>query len=93
MRSDRWLGVAQVWVSGAHITHGTVKGNDTYFLTVAYNTPAWRNTARAVSRRGSLPSRYRPATVITGSISKVCGACDEAGEDVGRVALHAGQHV
>jgi hypothetical protein len=38
-----WLGVAQIWVSGSHITQGTVKVNDTYFNTASYNTPAWRN--------------------------------------------------
>lgn len=38
-----WLGVAQIWVSGSHITQGIVKNNDTYFNTAAYNTPAWRN--------------------------------------------------
>lgn len=38
-----WLGVAQIWVSGSHITRGTVKVNDTYFNTATYNTPAWRN--------------------------------------------------
>lgn len=38
-----WLGVAQVWISGTHITKGTVKVNDTYFNTSTYNTPAWRN--------------------------------------------------
>lgn len=38
-----WLGVAQIWVSGSHITQGTVKVNDTYFATSTYNTPAWRN--------------------------------------------------
>ncbi|MBI5645110.1 hypothetical protein HY970_03360 [Candidatus Kaiserbacteria bacterium] len=37
-----WLGVAQIWVSGSHITQGTVKVNDTYFKTPTYNTPAWR---------------------------------------------------
>ncbi len=37
-----WLGVAQIWVSGDHITQGTVKLNDTYFGTSKYNTPAWR---------------------------------------------------
>lgn len=30
-------------MSGSHITQGTVQVNDTYFLTAAYNTPAWRN--------------------------------------------------
>lgn len=38
-----WLGVAQIWVSGEHITKGTVKVNDTYFDTPTYNTPEWRN--------------------------------------------------
>lgn len=37
-----WLGVAQIWVSGGHITQGVVKLNDTYFNTATYNTPAWR---------------------------------------------------
>ena len=38
-----WLGLAQIWASGTHITKGAVKLNDTYFATAAYNTPAWRN--------------------------------------------------
>jgi len=38
-----WLGVAQIWVSGDHITKGAVKVNDTYFNTTTYNTPEWRN--------------------------------------------------
>ncbi len=37
-----WLGIAQVWVSGSHITQGVTKLNDTYFDTSSYNTPAWR---------------------------------------------------
>ena len=37
-----WLGVAQIWVLGNHITQSTVKVNDTYFNTARYNTPAWR---------------------------------------------------
>lgn len=40
--SNGWLGIAQVWVSGSHITQGVVKLNDTYFNTARYNTPAWR---------------------------------------------------
>lgn len=40
--NNGWLGVAQIWVSGAHITKGVVKMNDTYFNTPRYNTPAWR---------------------------------------------------
>lgn len=38
-----WLGLAQIWVGGSHITQGTAKLNDTYFNTAKYNTPAWRN--------------------------------------------------
>ena len=38
-----WLGIAQIWISGLHITQGTVKLNDTYFNTSKYNTPGWRN--------------------------------------------------
>ncbi|MCH8040825.1 MAG: hypothetical protein IH977_10855 [Nitrospinae bacterium] len=38
-----WLGVAQIWVSGGHITQGTVKNNDSYFNTLTYNTPAWKH--------------------------------------------------
>ena len=41
--NNGWLGVAQVWVSGLHITKSIVKVNDTYFNTPTYNTPAWRN--------------------------------------------------
>ena len=37
-----WLGIAQIWVGGSHITQGVVKLNDTYFNTPSYNTPAWR---------------------------------------------------
>lgn len=41
--NNGWLGVASIWVSGNHITQGTVKLNDTYFNTATYNTSAWRN--------------------------------------------------
>ena len=41
--NNGWLGVAQIWASGSHITQGTVKLNDTYFNTSTYNTTAWRN--------------------------------------------------
>ncbi len=33
-----WLGVAQIWASGSHITQGVAKLNDTYFNTASYNT-------------------------------------------------------
>jgi len=39
-----WLGVAQVWTSGSHITQATVKLNDSYFNLSTYNTPDWRAT-------------------------------------------------
>jgi|SRR6185369_6129504 len=37
-----WLGIAQIWANGDHITQGVTKMNDTYFNTAAYNAPAWR---------------------------------------------------
>jgi len=40
--NNGWLGIAQIWASGQHITQGLVKMNDTYFNTPTYNTPAWR---------------------------------------------------
>src|SRR5262249_41646988 len=40
--NNGWLGLAQIWISGSHITQGSVKLNDTYFKTTKYNTPAWR---------------------------------------------------
>ena len=40
--SNGWLGIAQIWVSGSHITQAITKLNDTYFNTATYNTPAWR---------------------------------------------------
>ena len=38
-----WLGLAQIWVSGTHITRGATKLNDSYFETAAYDTQGWRN--------------------------------------------------
>lgn len=40
--NNGWLGIASIWISSGHIIQGTVKLNDTYFNTVKYNTPAWR---------------------------------------------------
>jgi hypothetical protein len=37
-----WLGIAQIWLSGSHITQAITKLNDTYFNTATYNKPAWR---------------------------------------------------
>ncbi|HEX7181234.1 MAG TPA: hypothetical protein VF756_05285 [Thermoanaerobaculia bacterium] len=37
-----WLGIAQIWASGNHITQATTKLNDSYYNTATYNTPAWR---------------------------------------------------
>lgn len=37
-----WLGIAQIWTSGDHITQATAKMNDSYFDLPQYNTPAWR---------------------------------------------------
>ena len=41
--NNGWLGIAQIWASGNHITQGVVKLNDSYFNTSRYNTTAWRN--------------------------------------------------
>jgi hypothetical protein len=41
--NNGWLGVAQIWVSGSHITQGVVKLNDTYHDTSPYNRSEWRN--------------------------------------------------
>lgn len=41
--NNGWLGIAQIWVNGNHITQGVTKLNDTYFNSPTYNTPAWRN--------------------------------------------------
>ena len=41
--NNGWLGLAQIWVSGSHITQGVTKVNDTYFNRAQYNTPAWKN--------------------------------------------------
>jgi hypothetical protein len=40
--NNGWLGIAQIWATGGHITQGVVKLNDTYYKTARYNTPAWR---------------------------------------------------
>jgi hypothetical protein len=40
--NNGWLGLAQIWVSGDHITQGVTKVNDTYFAMPTYDTPAWR---------------------------------------------------
>ncbi len=40
--NNGWLGIAQIWISGNHITKGVTKMNDTYFSRAPYNTPAWK---------------------------------------------------
>lgn len=35
-----WLGLAQIWITGSHITQGAVKVNDTYFSLAQYNNTA-----------------------------------------------------
>jgi hypothetical protein len=37
-----WLGIAQIWLDGLHITQAITKLNDTYFNTQTYNKPEWR---------------------------------------------------
>ena len=38
--NNGWLGLAQIWVRGSHITQGTAKMNDTYFSSPAYDETA-----------------------------------------------------
>lgn len=40
--NNGWLGLAQIWASGSHITQAITKVNDTYYETPTYDTPAWR---------------------------------------------------
>jgi hypothetical protein len=40
--NNGWLGLAQIWLSGNHITQGVTKMNDTYSNRDRYDTPAWR---------------------------------------------------
>lgn len=40
--SNGWLGIASIWLSGSHITQGSVKLNDSYFDTSTYNKDPWR---------------------------------------------------
>ena len=37
-----WLGVAQIWLTGGHISRGTAKMNDTYFSMPQYDDPTKR---------------------------------------------------
>ncbi len=42
--NNGWLGLAQIWVSGSHITQGVVKLNDTYYSPGSkYDTFGWRS--------------------------------------------------
>lgn len=40
--NNGWLGLAQIWINGSHITQALAKMNDTYFSSPSYNTPAWK---------------------------------------------------
>jgi len=40
--NNGWLGLAQIWVKGGHISQGSAKMNDTYF-----NSPSYDETARS----------------------------------------------
>jgi hypothetical protein len=41
--NNGWLGLAQIWLSGGHISQGSVKVNDTYFAMPKYNNSAEKN--------------------------------------------------
>ena len=38
-----WLGLAEVWLNGDHITKATIKLNDSYFNQERFDTKEWRN--------------------------------------------------
>ena len=38
-----WLGIAQIWVNGDHITRSVAKMNDTYYSMPFYDTDGWRD--------------------------------------------------
>jgi len=38
--NNGWLGLAQIWVKGSHISQGTAKMNDTYFASPSYDETA-----------------------------------------------------
>lgn len=40
--NNGWLGIAQIWASGDHITKANTRLNDTYHNSPPYNTSAWR---------------------------------------------------
>lgn len=40
--NNGWLGIAQIWVSGDHITRGTARLNDYYHDNAPYNTYSWK---------------------------------------------------
>ena len=42
LRNTGWLGIAQIWASGEHITQAITKVNDSYFNTPTHNRPEWR---------------------------------------------------
>ena len=37
-----WLGLAQVWTSGTHIRQALAKMNDSFLISGAYSSDAWR---------------------------------------------------
>jgi hypothetical protein len=39
--NNGWLGIAQIWVNGLHITKGSTRMNDTYMAVPPYNTAPW----------------------------------------------------
>ncbi len=41
--ANGWLGIAQIWINGSHITQGAVKLNDTYMSRPLYNTVSEKN--------------------------------------------------
>lgn len=71
--NNGWLGLAQIWVSGCHITQGTVKLNDSYFNTSSYNTPAWRSMVMDQETGHTLGLDHQDTNFNNADLLDACG--------------------
>jgi len=68
-----WLGIASIWVSGTHITKGSVKVNDTYFNTPQYNTSAWRSAVMDQETGHTLGLAHQDENFNNADLLDACG--------------------
>lgn len=68
-----WLGIASIWISGTHITQGTVKVNDTYFNTPQYNTSAWRSAVMDQEMGHTLGLAHQDENFNNADLLDACG--------------------